>query len=324
MDRQKCSVSHTVKVAFAAGLLNSAILSFAFAAPDPNDVEAQARETWRRNVVRTAVPEEGCFHASYPNTTWSHMDCTQAPNIPYRPRHNSTTLTVGDGVDYVAKVSGLITTSIGSFPTVTGVTSESDGGLSNDYSLQLNSNFMSTAACKGISGCLAWEQFVYSSGSQAAFMQYWLIYYGRRCPSGWMSYEGSCYRNSAAVTVPQQEIAELGHLKLSGSAVKNGKDTLVFTTETEAYSTTGKDSVVDLATDWTESEFNIIGDGDGSEAVFNKGSSIEVSIAVTSGTTQAPTCVANAGTTGETNNLSLKACSTSGGSEPAAEFTESN
>jgi hypothetical protein len=90
--------------------------------------------------------------------------------------------------------------------------------------------------------------------------------------------------------------------------VAGGTDTLIFSTETEAYSTTGKDSVVDLATDWKESEFNIIGDGGGSEAVFNKGASTTVKIAVTHGSSAAPACPANAGTTGETNNLTLKSC----------------
>ena len=131
-------------------------------------------------------------------------------------------------------------------------------------------------------------------------------------------------QNSAAVTVPKQAITQLAHLKLSGTAVKGGTDKLVFTTETEAYTTTGKDSVVDLATDWHSSEFNIIGDGGGSEATFNSGSSVTVKIALTDGSTAEPTCATNAGTTGETNNLNLKSCSVSGGSTPAIQFTESN
>ena len=91
-----------------------------------------------------------------------------------------------------------------------------------------------------------------------------------------------------------------------------------------AYSTTGSDSVVDLATAWTESEFNIIGDGDGSEADFNAGSSITVKVAVTNGTKNAPICAADSGTTGETNNLNLGACTSTGGASPYIEFTESN
>jgi hypothetical protein len=113
------------------------------------------------------------------------------------------------------------------------------------------------------------------------------------------TFSPDCYKNSAAVSVPLQAISQLANLKLSGMAVASGTDTLVFTTETEAYSTTGKDSVVDLLTDWKESEFNVIGDGGGSEAVFNKGASITVKIAVTDGSTAAPACAANAGAEGD-------------------------
>ena len=155
-------------------------------------------------------------------------------------------------------------------------------------------------------------------------MQYWLINYGDSCPSGWIAYSPDCYKNSTAVSVPKVAISQLANLKLSGAAVSGGTDTLVFTTETEAYSTTGKDSVVDLATDWHESEFNIIGDGDGSKATFNKGASITVKIAVTDGSTAAPTCASNAGTTGETNNLTLKSCTASSGSTPSIQFVESD
>ena len=80
----------------------------------------------------------------------------------------------------------------------------------------------------------------------------------------------------------------------------------------KAYKTTGEDSVVYLSTGWKESEFNIVGDGGGSEADFNSGSSITVKSAVTNGTTNAPICASNAGTTGETNNLNLGSCTGDG------------
>jgi hypothetical protein len=165
---------------------------------------------------------------------------------------------------------------------------------------------------------------VYSSQETAAFMQYWLIDYGNSCPSGWNSYSGSCYKNSAAVTVPKQAIGVLSQLKMSATAVSGGNDTLVFTTPTRAYSTTGKDSVTYLATAWKQAEFNIIGDGGGSKATFNAGSNITVKVAVTHGSTAAPTCASNAGTTGETNNLTLGSCSGVGGATPYIQFKESN
>jgi hypothetical protein len=313
-----------VRIVIAAGLAAAVSLSPAFATPAADDLEGQARETWRETIVRASVPERGCFHASYPGNEWQRMECSVAPNVPYVPHSGAITLKVGDGVDYAAEVTGLMSASVGSFPTVTGVISEKEDGPSN-YSLQLNSNFMSTAACDGISGCMAWEQFVYTSDYRRAFMQYWLINYGDICPSGWNSYSTDCYMNSAAVSAPKQVITQLENLKLSGSAVENGIDTLVFTTETDAYSTTGEDSVVDLATDWQASEFNVIGDGGGSNAVFNKGSSITVNIEVTDGSKKKPSCGGrHAGTTGETNNLILGPCTASAGSTPSIEFTESN
>jgi hypothetical protein len=42
-----------------------------------------------------------------------------------------------------------------------------------------------------------------------------------------------------------------------------------------------------------------------------------VKVALTDGSTAAPTCVANAGSTGETNNLNLGKCSTASGSSPS-------
>jgi hypothetical protein len=82
--------------------------------------------------------------------------------------------------------------------------------------------------------------------------------------------------------------------------------------------------VVDIAQVWQQSEFNIVGDAGGSRADFNKGASITVKVAVHDGSTSAPGCVADSGTTGETNNLNLGSCTTSGGSTPSIQFTESD
>jgi hypothetical protein len=303
----------------AIALLLGLSAAIASAAPD---LETQ-RETWRQAISHTAAPAVGCFQASFPSVQWVKTACVAAPNVAYVPRSGGAAQVVGDGHDYAASVAGFMSASVGSFPVVSGVTSERDGIRPNVYSIQLNSNFMTTAACDGISGCQSWEQFVYSSSERSAFMQYWLINYGT-CPAGWNTYSPDCYKNSAAVTVPKFDISGLAGMKLSGNAVANGIDTLVFTTATDAYSTSGPDSVVDLASDWKQSEFNIIGDGGGSAATFNRGSSITVKIGVTDGTTNAPTCAANAGTTGETNNLALQSCSSTGGASPAIQFVESD
>jgi hypothetical protein len=319
------------RIAIAAGVLSAVSLPFTFA-QEADDAEARNQETWREAISQTEVPSVGCFHASYPSLAWHQTECSAAPMVPFGPRSGRIRQTVGDGDDYAAEItSGLIVKTQGAFPKVTGVKTETGIGGANDYSLQLNSNFMNTAACSGAanpSDCMDWQQFVYSS-SYGAFIQYWLINWNTTCPSGWYTYNPSdnstdCYTNSNGVSVPQEAISKLSTLKLSGAAKKGGKDTLVFTVGFEAFSTSGLDSVVDLATAWKESEFNIIGDGDGSAADFNSGSSVTVKVSVWNGTENAPTCASDSGTTGETNNLNLGTCSSKGGTAPYIEFTESN
>jgi hypothetical protein len=116
----------------------------------------------------------------------------------------------------------------------------------------------------------------------------------------------------------------LGKLSLSASAVDGGKDKVVFTDGTTAYAVTEADSTLDISQVWQQSEFNVVGDAGGSRADFNKPVSITVKVALTDGTTSAPACVANSGTTGESNNLDLGTCSTASGSSPSIQFKESN
>lgn len=285
---------------------------------------------WRTAIAHAPTPGSGCFTASYPLTTWSRVACVEAPNRPYFPRTGAGSQTVGNGNDYAAVTATLTSNAVGSFPKVKHLTSETDRGQMNVYSIQLNSNFISgdqaCAAAFNPSLCLGWLQYVYSSSSHAAFMQYWLIRYTGgtiRCPVGWNSSGNSCYKNSSAVGVPQEPITDLAKINLLGNAVANGLDTLTFMDGANAYTTTGQDSVMFLATGWTDSEFNVIGDGGGSQAVFNTGTALRVEIDVTDGTTATPTCKAHAGTTGETNNLNLLKCKATGGSSPKITFNES-
>src|ERR1700692_979228 len=105
--------------------------------------------------------------------------------------------TVGNGNDVSAQVSGHISEAVGSFDSVTGVTSESGTGPfsgPNAFTLQLNSNFFASPACSGAanpSNCRGWQQFIYANVScpHCAFIQYWLLGFGStNCPSGWMSF----------------------------------------------------------------------------------------------------------------------------------------
>ena len=295
------------------------------------DVQSRLQENWRSEIAQTAQPGAGCFQAHYPSKAWHQVACTKAPNKPFISRRallEAGARTVGNGNDYAAIAHGVITAATGSFPTVTGLKSETDGGA-NIYSLQLNSNFFTSTACTGASSpstCRGWEQFVYSSSSAASFIQYWLINYGNTCPTtpynDWNNYQGSCYRNSSAIGVPQEPISQLANFKITGTA-SAAKDTFVTAVGTTAYSTGGNDNVVLLASGWAANEFNVVGDGGGSGAAFNRGTSIKVHLAQHDGTTLAPLCQGNSGTTGETNNLTLGAvCSTGGGRAPFISFTE--
>jgi hypothetical protein len=320
-------VHGVIRNLIAAGVLSAALLSLTAAAQATDDAAPLAQ--WQEAIAQTDVLAAGCFEATYPSLRWNKVECVVAPDIPFIPRTGrGGRLTVGDGNDYAAEVtSGLIKKTVGSFPKVTGVTNEEGVYGANSYSIQLNSNFMNTKTCNGAKNpakCLDWLQYVYSSDFTSAFMQYWLINWDTTCPGGWNSYGSDCYTNSAAVNVPKEVISKLKTLKISGSAAGGGLDTLIMYVGKTAYKTTGKDSVVYLSTGWTESEFNIVGDGGGSEADFNTGSSITVKIAVSNGTTNAPTCAADSGTTGETNNLNLGSCSGTGGTKPYIKFTESN
>ena len=333
---------------------------------------------WRESMTqkREAVAsQEGCFKATYPDQEWEAVSCSLAPDYPIGraggfPSHlgahpgpvtstqpeedtadavatgkGTGTQTVGNGTAWAAKVTGAyLTSSEGSFPSVTGVTSENDGGTANLYGLQLNSYFFpsSSTACQGArlpsgTSCYQWEQFLYTpeytnSTQYYVYIQYWLFAVDssgnfksvRRCPSGWANYSGQCYKNSSSVTVPAavQVISNLQNLKLKGS-IASGNDTVTLTNGTTLYSVTASDGVTNLASGWNYSEFNLFGAGGGSAATFNSGSSITVKISMNNGSTAAPTCV-NYGTTGETNNLTLGACSGTGGTSPYIQFTESN
>jgi hypothetical protein len=296
--------------------------------PSPNIARLQS---WRAEIAHAPTPGKGCYTAAYPVTRWIRVACVAAPNRPYIPRSaaGGSPLTVGNGNDYAAVTSTLTSNALGSFPKVRRLTSETDDGMANVYSIQLNSNFMSgDPACAGASNpaqCLGWLQFVYSSSEHAAFMQYWLIHYSGgavHCPAGWNSFSTDCYKNSAAVSVPQEPVTDLPQMNLSGNAVNGGLDTLHYMDGANAYSTTGQDSVMYLSEGWTGSEFNIIGDGGGSQADFNAGTALTVQIDLTDGTKAVPTCQAHDGTTGETNNLNLKTCTATGGAVPRIEFKE--
>ena len=117
---------------------------------------------------------------------------------------------------------------------------------------------------------------------------------------------------------------ERRRLSLTGAAGLGGTDKVTFLTPAGDLYAMGSDSVLDLAKSWNAAEFNIFGDGNATEANFSSGSTILVKTSVDSGTTSAPSCVAES-FTGETDNLNLvPPCCPYGGAHPAIEFMETN
>ncbi|KAB7763200.1 hypothetical protein [Xanthomonas maliensis] len=311
-----------------------------------------AISSWEATIRQEAPAMEGCFRSSFPNMGWQATRCmapskrTPSPATVNRGEsrsttaHTDSTFVVGNGNDYAARTSRLTRSAIGSFPSVSGVTT----GVV-DYSLQINTDSISnptTCAQFGYSSCETWEQFIYdtdydgdsSNGrTPAVFIEYWFYadssseYTSKGCPSGWNTYadQNACWRDGNLASAPLVPLSKIGSMKLSGSAKAGGVDTVTLSVDGQAYSVSDSASTLNINKIWRQSEFNIFGhNGDDPLVSFNRGSRVTVNVAVNDGTTNAPTCLGNAGTTFERNNLTLGSCTASGGTSPAITFTQSN
>ncbi len=293
------------------------------------DAGTLGREAWRALMARTPRPKKGCFTAAYPDTQWKEVPCTTAPRRPYQPAGGPGPHTVGRGVDFSARTTGLITKAVGSFDSLASVTSVTSDGTLNKYSLQLNTIQFHTSACDSspnAAGCLGFQQFIYSN-TGTLFMQLWLLGFGADCPTGFFHFPNrptDCSMNSDSVTVPVQPLANLGQLSLSGEAAAGGLDTITLSTGDQFFSATVADASLELSQHWTAAEFNIFGDCCSSEVTFNTGASMAVRTSIDDGTTNAPLCLP-AGFTAETNSLTLvRPCCPFGGESPAIVFRQSS
>jgi hypothetical protein len=315
-----------VKFVLLAALVNTSCIPNVFAA-ETGLLEQMAQASWRHDIAQIAAPADGCYHAIYPSIVWQRVECQLSPSsntiVPRQPMFTRDQA-ASDITGYALGASSIISKAVGSFPIYSGITS-----LTN-YLLEMNTGIYTTAACNGHAGCTAWQQFMYApdyvtTGQADVFMQDWLIDYGSgRCPTGFESDgEGDCYKNSALVALSDISPKDLGGATLTGTATTGGNDTAVLTYAGDAYSTSQKDSSLDLASVWKDVEYNIFG-GNGQEAEFNSsGVSITVNIAATDGSKAAPTCEAETGGT-PINNLVLGSCTASGVSTPSISFKESD
>jgi hypothetical protein len=318
---------------------------------------AAEREEWRKALMATPRPTNGCYTATYPERQWREIPCKTPPSKPYFPRAGGMTqpeMVGGSGPDFTAVVTGHITQAEGSFDSVTGVTA------TPAYSLQLNTDFFPTSTCSGspnispnIGGCRGWEQFVYESAG-TGFIQYWLINYGpagtmcpmprgAHCVAGQVSTDGWCpftigmspnplycaVNAAAGAPAPAEPATSLGQMRVNGAAAGvNGaaNDAMTVTVGGTPFSAGGNNYFPDLGTKWQEAEFNVFGNCCNNQAVFNSGSSAIVRIEVVSGTNLGPGCTLRS-FTGESNNLTLvnsPPASPAPLPAPALVFSESN
>jgi hypothetical protein len=312
---------------------------------------AEREKNWRKEMLATPRPTNGCYTATYPERQWREVPCKAPPNKPYFPRAGGMTQieTVGGaGLDFSAVVTGHITQAEGSFDSVTGVTA------TPDYSLQLNTDFFNTSTCTGApnAGCQGWEQFVYESAG-TGFIQYWLIHYGptgTTCPmprgafcdgthvftDGWCPFTVGtspnplyCAVNAVAgAPAPAEPATSLAQIRVNGAAAGvsgAANDAITVTIGGTAYSAGGNNYFPNLGSEWKEAEFNVFGNCCNSEATFNNGASAVVRIEVASGTNLGPGCN-QWSYTGETSNLTLQNVppAASSGALPALVFGESN
>jgi hypothetical protein len=306
--------------------------AFAQALPPP----AQSLKDWRSGMVHILLPNKGCFTSSYPSDQWQEVPCTTASVAPM-------TVTTGN---IQATVKGYISTAVGSFDNVTGVTEEtsqvlgSGGQVPNAFSLQVNPSPFSTPLCSGAANpaiCTGWQQFAFLNPCGIGFscikMEYWLRDWGStNCPSGWTYYNNNgnenCYLDSNSLAVPEQTVANLVDLSLMGQANNGGMDAVVFSTGSALYAVQNEDSFLNLAQNWQSVNFNVLGQCCSTTAYFNSGSTIIVRISIDSGTTSAPSCagyIFSGASLGESNNLSFASPPAArAGTAPALVFTESS
>jgi len=168
---------------------------------------------------------------------------------------------------------------------------------------------------------------VYSSDG-AAFIQYWLIKYGPNgstCPlprhsgcdgfvhsDGWCPFDlhnGFVYCAVDAASEPSgvtsKPLSAVGSLKLSGAATTGStNDSIIFTDSGMPHGATGDNRFPDMGSQWQQAEFNVFGNGNGSQVSFSSGANLRVRNEVLSGTNAKPGCSLRS-YTGESSNLTL-------------------
>src|SRR5262249_54963656 len=129
---RKCGAADVACLSVALVLLTSVS---AMAQSLPN--EAALTEAWRAAIAETSVPGSGCFTVESPNTVWTPITCHKPPARPLLPAAQPGARVVGNGNDFAAETTAPISSAVGRFPSIKGLTQETAGGASDTYSLQL-------------------------------------------------------------------------------------------------------------------------------------------------------------------------------------------
>ncbi|HET9839823.1 MAG TPA: hypothetical protein VFR84_16470 [Candidatus Angelobacter sp.] len=262
--------------------------------------EKKKRKDWNDSMLRKAAPKQGCFKATYPSTEWTEVQCVAPPKHPAMPKFGPRPAVIGNANDISAQApSGHISQAIGSFDTVSGVTSEKSPlgdpagtPVADAYTLQMNTDRFSTTACTGTTsaacdgpantGCCGWQQFVHFNNSGSAgttgtlVIQDWILRYNATCPAGqgwnqfqftgdtdiycWQNVKSSTPGDLGATPVDNQAISNLANLRMSTSVSSTGDSVVLSTGGTTTYNRTVA-SKVNAAAGWTGAEFNILGYG---------------------------------------------------------------
>jgi len=300
-------------------------------------------ETWKTSISQVPIPKAGCFDASPPDPQWREVPCATERPQPRMANQSRGAGRVLRRRSVVAQSTAHIHLATGSFDSVSNatqvvsnfpnVTNPLNGGGSDEFSLQLNTNdfgITSPSLCLGTGPpvCAGLVHFQYwNDGSSGNFnslvIEYWLPY-APSCPWGWQLQPGGCLQSVARSNIPNQTIADLASLSLRAGPDAHGNDGVMLITTNGAYAFANP-SVFDLTTAWTEAEFNVFGFCCSLEAYFNTGSTLVVRVDIQDGASSPPSCQINTTTT-ETNNLTSVGCCSIGHSYGggAIVFTESN
>ncbi len=331
---------------FAANKIKPAMAATEAAAqvePMLSDEVFRAQKEWRDKISAVPQPKKGCFTTKFPSLEWQEIPCVDGPKIPLLPKSGIVPEIVGNGDDIAAQApSGIISSAIGSFDTLTNVTSEAGPigntgpSISNAYTLQINTEFFTTTTCATSTNaaCKGWEQFVFENNnvSHRAFIQYWLTDFGTTCPTNFQFFMVGTHQDcvqlsnlSGAVPTTAVPITNLGQVSLTGAA-SAGADSITMIIGGTAFSRAG-DNSVNASSGWTIAEFNIFGDGGngsgGGTASFNNTTALVTRTRINFGGNGLPICRAT-GFTAEKNNLSFGPTAPAGSQPgPALIFAES-